>query len=328
VDTAEPAIDCGKRRIRAHIDVLQVSSLGKVLDFKCAHIGTEPPQLEYQSALGVSFTRKGAFEYRAGRRRTCIHSGVVLLENPNTERIISHYGELKDECTAIQFSSAVFDELANATSLNRRSDNSRLSRALFSRSTIPVTPAMEAIHSALLTLRQNKFPARTLKVDALLIAVLQEVHTTLGTPLIARSPSLNRKMRDFYLDNIDRAKHFMRANFVHDLTLLEIARSAGISVFHFMHIFRSFTGSTPWKYLVDLRLAHARLLLQYTSLSVTEICFESGFNSVEHFIASFHRRYRVSPGKHRRHSIGRERNSGAQRRVMAMGSHHFPADSH
>jgi len=47
-------------------------------------------------------------------------------------------------------------------------------------------------------------------------------------------------------------------------------------------------------------LNRARFLLLNTSLSITEICFESGFNSLEHFIAAFTQHNGASPRKYRR----------------------------
>jgi AraC-like DNA-binding protein len=80
----------------------------------------------------------------------------------------------------------------------------------------------------------------------------------------------------------------------------EIARHSHISVFHFSRLFKQFTSSNPYQFLIDVRLKHAALLLRNTSLPVTQICFESGFNSFEHFILSFSKHYGTSPSKYRR----------------------------
>jgi AraC-like DNA-binding protein len=46
-------------------------------------------------------------------------------------------------------------------------------------------------------------------------------------------------------------------------------------------------------------VAFSYLAVRNTSLSVTEICFASGFNSLAHFVATFTKRYKMSPSQAR-----------------------------
>jgi len=118
----------------------------------------------------------------------------------------------------------------------------------------------------------------------------------LPRPILFLTPALDCLHANLFA-TIQR-RHYMLANFQRELTLAEIARHAFVSDFHFSRIFKKFTARSPHQYLLELRLQHA-LLLRNTSLSVSEICFASGFNSFPHFIASFTRRYRISPSKAR-----------------------------
>lgn len=273
--------------MHAHIRPLHVSSLASVLDFRCAQQECETSAVEYQATFAVSFTRRGAFQYRLGRRVSGIHSGVVLLENAGSERTVSHYGALRDECTAIEFRSELFFNGTRAKT--------------FPTSTLPNTPRLETLHSLILAAGRTSFPGVKLRIEDLVIEMLQMIRRTLnGSPEGNSLPPLSRKQRDLHLENIDRAKSLMRQRFREELSLAEVARAAGISVFHFSRLFKEFTSFSPHQYLVHLRLEHARLLLRNTLLNITDICFESGFNSLEHFIAAFVQRHGVSPRKYRR----------------------------
>jgi AraC-like DNA-binding protein len=49
-------------------------------------------------------------------------------------------------------------------------------------------------------------------------------------------------------------------------------------------------------------LQHAQVLLSTSELPVTDIAFECGFNSLEHFITAYKKKFRESPGSHRKQS--------------------------
>jgi AraC family transcriptional regulator len=280
--------------MHADIRPLHVSPSAEVLDFRCTHPERETPTMEYQPTFAVSFTRRGAFQYGLGRLTSPIHSGVVLLENAESERIVSHYGALRDECTAIQFNHALFSNGARANQ--------------FPTSILPNTPQLEALHSLILAVGRTHYPGATLRIDNLIIEMLRTIWRTLnkstGTE-VARP--LDKKECDLHLKNIDRAKDLMRQRFREELSLAEVARTAAISIFHFSRLFKKFTAFSPHQYLIHLRLEHARLLLLNTSLSITEICFESGFNCLEHFIATFVQHHGTSPRKYRRIGINVDR---------------------
>jgi len=54
------------------------------------------------------------------------------------------------------------------------------------------------------------------------------------------------------------------------------------------------------EYLSTIRLDYARKLLEFSDMSVTDICFESGFNDYANFERSFKRKYNISPRQHRK----------------------------
>jgi AraC-like DNA-binding protein len=65
-----------------------------------------------------------------------------------------------------------------------------------------------------------------------------------------------------------------------DLTLPEVARRVGFSVFHFSRCFKEEVGVSPGHYLRELRLMHAVPLLLRTDMTFEAIAYLSGFGSV------------------------------------------------
>ena len=81
-----------------------------------------------------------------------------------------------------------------------------------------------------------------------------------------------------------------------DHTVSALARSVGMSAFHFTRVFAELVGRPPHRYLTERRLAAARAML-IDGLSVTETCFACGFNDLSHFSRSFGRHFGVPPSR-------------------------------
>lgn len=78
-----------------------------------------------------------------------------------------------------------------------------------------------------------------------------------------------------------------------------IARTAGISPFHFIRLFDAAFGETPGQFRTGARVERAKTLLA-GGASVTEACMEIGFASVGSFSGLFQRRVGVAPSAYRR----------------------------
>lgn len=84
------------------------------------------------------------------------------------------------------------------------------------------------------------------------------------------------------------------------LSLCDMADIAHLSPFHFSRTFRRVTGVAPGEFYTAMRLEKAKRLLLTTSLSVGEVCFEVGYESLGTFTTRFTRLVGVSPGRMRR----------------------------
>jgi AraC-like DNA-binding protein len=85
-----------------------------------------------------------------------------------------------------------------------------------------------------------------------------------------------------------------------DLQLADAAAAAGLSRAHFSHLFHKKTGTTFTRYVQNRRIAEAKRLLEETTRSITEICYDCGFNSLTHFNRVFRRGARCSPSAFRK----------------------------
>lgn len=98
---------------------------------------------------------------------------------------------------------------------------------------------------------------------------------------------------------VERAITTMWEHYSEPLSLDEIADTAILSKFYFSRVFRSVTGTSPGRFLTAIRLYRAKNLLLETSLTVTDIAYKVGYNSLGTFTTRFTRSVGASPTRFR-----------------------------
>lgn len=280
--------------MQATVTTLYHSPLVRVLDFKCHCECDGRAVTEHTLRPMISLTRRGVFNYRLGRRTHEIHSGIVLLEKAGCEYTISHHCAIKDECTIFELGEEL---LAAAAERHEREGKSFFFMQRAPAAFVPANAALDYLHAQLLQATQTASSNKHIKTEQLAVALVHATNACERNSFGAGAPS---KLTDDQRERLDLAKQFIAANFQRELSLSEIARHSRVSVFHFSRLFKQFTSHSPYQFLRNLRLQHAALLLANTSLPVTQICFDAGFNSFEHFILSFTRQFGLSPSKYRK----------------------------
>ncbi len=84
-----------------------------------------------------------------------------------------------------------------------------------------------------------------------------------------------------------------------DLALADLARAAGLSVFHLCRTFRRETGTTLHQYRHQLRLRSSLERVRESRQPLVEIALGSGFSSHSHFTSAFRREFGMTPSRSR-----------------------------
>ena len=84
-----------------------------------------------------------------------------------------------------------------------------------------------------------------------------------------------------------RAKDRMDAASHEEWPVRRLARVSGVSEAHFARSFKQAFGLPPHRYLLTRRVERAKALLRDTELSITEIAFETGWESLGTFGRTF-----------------------------------------
>jgi AraC family transcriptional regulator len=102
----------------------------------------------------------------------------------------------------------------------------------------------------------------------------------------------------WHTNRIEAARWILETDFHQQHSLRAVAKSVGMSPYHFAHIFAELTGMPPHRYLLRARLKAAACLLR-DGADVTTACFQVGFNQLSHFSRMFRREYGCAPSRFR-----------------------------
>jgi AraC family transcriptional regulator, transcriptional activator of the genes for pyochelin and ferripyochelin receptors len=80
-------------------------------------------------------------------------------------------------------------------------------------------------------------------------------------------------------------------------TLSELSKIAGINEFKLKRGFKETFNQSVFQYLSNTRLESAKILLLAHEKSATELAFELGYSSVQHFSTAFKKKFGVSPNQ-------------------------------
>lgn len=99
---------------------------------------------------------------------------------------------------------------------------------------------------------------------------------------------------------VKRAVDFIEEAYGQNLTAEGLAKQAGLSKSHFQRLFKSETGCTLTEKINAVRTEKAAFLLTESTVLITDIAFEVGFNSRQHFFDTFRQIYGCSPQRFRK----------------------------
>lgn len=101
-------------------------------------------------------------------------------------------------------------------------------------------------------------------------------------------------------ETVSTAVGLLRADLGATLRLNELADALGYSPYHLTRVFRAVVGVPPGEFRTALRFDLAKRLLLVDGLSVTETCYEIGFDSLGTFSSRFSKLVGVSPAEFQR----------------------------
>lgn len=118
--------------------------------------------------------------------------------------------------------------------------------------------------------------------------------------LINRYLKESSKTGIYALDEIERSIRYFNEHYKEEINIEEYAKSLHISSCWFNRRFKQITKVTPLQYIISVRLANAKMLLETKDYNVTETAYAVGFNNPLYFSKLFTRHIGMSPTEYKK----------------------------
>lgn len=130
---------------------------------------------------------------------------------------------------------------------------------------------------AILTLELLQFLAKT-KDYRLLAGELYQVET-----------------HDFTSDRLTKVMHFLNTSYLKKVELEKVAEIANLHPSAFCRYFKEKSGKSLSEFVNDMRISYACRLIIEGKMSISQICYESGFNNLSNFNRIFKKHTSFTP---------------------------------
>ena len=88
-------------------------------------------------------------------------------------------------------------------------------------------------------------------------------------------------------ERINVVMNYIMQHYANDIKVEEIASLSNLTVSSFCRYFKSRTQKTFSEFLNEVRILNACKLLVKSDMTITEICYETGYNNISHFNRQF-----------------------------------------
>jgi AraC-like DNA-binding protein len=143
---------------------------------------------------------------------------------------------------------------------------------------------------------------KLLKLDGLermlyFVRLMDVMAATENYRLLASKGYLIEEHRELN-NRLDKIMHFINTNYQRKITQEEIASKIGLTTAAFCRYFKEKTGKGFIYFVNEMRIGYACKLLIERRLSISQICFECGFNNLSNFNRMFKRQTGYTPGEY------------------------------
>lgn len=259
----------------------------------------EPSAAEWRSdceAVHLHFNLRGRTVLENRRTGTVVHLASLehnLAYYSGFDGLIRHE-ELESETFSLQFSKPAFLALAQQATEPLRGFCAALLRGeerVLSPCGLPLTLALHTTLREVVgcrfagPLKKLFFHAKAIELVALQAHAVEQ----------QGQPPRRYVRTDYDRERLLFAREYLLEHRALPPSVSELARVAGLNEFKLKKGFKELFGHTVFGYLSEQRLADAKAQLQERQKTASELAFELGYSSVQHFSSAFKKKFGVSP---------------------------------
>jgi AraC family transcriptional regulator len=254
-------------------------------DYVCTAGPRDRPFEEQHERISIAVVTGGTFAYRSPLGSALLAPGAILLGNVGQCFECGHEHGAGDRCLAFDFAPHLFDDLAAGIPSVRTA-----------RFTAPRLPPMDRLAPLVVATETLRDQGSAASFEELAVRLVGAVMSTLADGEEKPQASNARELR-----RITETVRWIEAHADEPQPLIDLARKAGMSPYHFLRTFRAVVGVAPHQYVLRTRLHRAALRLRASEEPVSAIAFDAGFGDLSTFNRRFRRVMGMSPSAYRAH---------------------------
>lgn len=220
-------------------------------------------------------------------------SGELVLVGPN----IPHLWRTTKNVTCVDRIIIKFDEFPGGLNLFALPEFSKI-KSLLKKAEAGISFGPESrskVSGYILELSMAEGPHKWI----CLLSILAILSKGMDTEMLS-SPYMKISPNNLEENRLSKVILYISENYNNDIILDDVADIASMTIQSFCRFFKKRTNKTFIQFLNEYRIGKACVLLIENKISITEICYDLGFNSTTNFNRVFRRQYGCTPMEYRK----------------------------
>lgn len=224
---------------------------------------------------------KGHFYFKGSKEETIVPKGNMILFRPKEPQVYYYYAEDKTEVYWVHFTGSQVEEFLDHYELPKDEN------VFFT----GISPDYPWIYNQII----RELQLQRVNYEELLRILLRHILLTINRYIKEQAHTGTDIIND-----MERAAHYFRENYTKNISIEQYAAEHLMSVNWFILSFKNVMKMTPMQYILSLRIAAAKGLLENSNKNINEISDAIGYDNPLYFSRLFKKHTGYSPSQYKK----------------------------
>lgn len=224
---------------------------------------------------------KGHFYFKGSKEETIVPKGNMILFRPKEPQVYYYYAEDKTEVYWVHFTGSQVEDFLDHYELPKDEN------VFFT----GISPDYPWIYNQII----QELQLQRVNYEELLRILLRHILLTINRYIKEQAQTGTDIIND-----MERAAHYFRENYTKNISIEQYAAEHLMSVNWFILSFKNVMKMTPMQYILSLRIAAAKGLLENSNKNINEISDAIGYDNPLYFSRLFKKHTGYSPSQYKK----------------------------
>lgn len=224
---------------------------------------------------------KGHFYFKGSKEETIVPKGNMILFRPKEPQVYYYYAEDKTEVYWVHFTGSQVEDFLDHYELPKDEN------VFFT----GISPDYPWIYNQII----RELQLQRVNYEELLRILLRHILLTINRYIKEQAQTGTDIIND-----MERAAHYFKENYTKNISIEQYAAEHLMSVNWFILSFKNVMKMTPMQYILSLRIAAAKGLLENSNKNINEISDAIGYDNPLYFSRLFKKHTGYSPSQYKK----------------------------